>query len=82
MEDSWGGDVGAKVGVAAATLVLGSVGGVPLAIGIAVCAVAGAYLGATSGSDVGKKVLSIVYQFMHDVVDSDGGFFDWTAEQI
>jgi hypothetical protein len=77
-----GGGVGAEAGVAIATLVLGSVGGIPLAIGIAVCAAAGAYAGATLGSNGAKFFVSNLYQFVDDLVNDDGGFFDWNVEQL
>ena len=81
----WGGVGGAKLGVAVATLVLGSVGGIPLAVGIALCAVAGGFFGATKGSEYTKDFLSWVYQVVEgeaDMLSDFGGFFDWNAEQI
>ena len=80
-----GGKAGLTAGVAVATLVLGSVGGVPLAIGIALCAVVGGFMGASKGSEYGKDFFSWAYQCAEDAIDQfsdSGGFFDWNAEQI
>ena len=76
-----GGDLGAKVGVAVATLVLGSVGGGPLAIGIVVCTIAGAYLGATSFSSESQKFAGRFYEWIEETAEANGepvGFFDWS----